>query len=151
MLFVDTNAALILEESNGRSAEIPEGEDETDEITSDDDSDDYDDYGDLEYDLDYEDDYDDESMFTAVRDFAGYAEDYAESMDCIIEETALLEIQACAEYMLQDGEEITAEAARELVNKAVAQAEKTSLRNIFSKKYDKQGRLILKEQHFKLD
>ena len=109
--------------------------------------DDYDDYDDYD-ELDYEDGEDEDSSFGAIRGFTRYVEEYAESLDCVMDETAGLAVYACAEELLGEGRTLTVDTARELVENAMEQAERTSLRSVFAKKYDKQGRLILREQHF---
>ena len=93
-------------------------------------------------------DMSEEAAFGAVRSFAGYVSDYAASLDCVIDEKANLAVYACAEDILSAGGQLTAEKARALVDDAVKDAEHASFRSVFSKKYDKEGRLILKEQHF---
>ncbi len=112
---------------------------------------DYAEYGDYEdYDPEYDEEFSDgaDSSFGAIRGFTRYVEEYADSLDCVLDDTAGLAVYACAEELLGDGRPLNAETARELVENAMEQAERTSLRSVFAKKYDKQGRLILREQHF---
>ena len=53
--------------------------------------------------------------------------------------------------MREDGTPLTKKNARNLVDHAADIAEKTSmLKAIFKPKYDKDGRLILREEHFKI-
>jgi hypothetical protein len=83
-----------------------------------------------------------------MKEFAKYIEDYAYEMECVLDDKAGLAIYARAEHLLEEGEELTEENARELADDAIYLAEKPSLRGVFSGKYDKNGYLILKEHHF---
>lgn len=83
-----------------------------------------------------------------MQEFAQYIEKYAFEMECVLDDRAGLAIYAAAERMLDEGEELTEESARELADDAIDLAEKPSLRGMFSGKYDKNGYLILREHHF---
>lgn len=83
-----------------------------------------------------------------MQEFAQYIEKYAYEMECVLDDRAGLAIYAAAERMLDEGEELTEESARELADDAIDLAEKPSLRGMFSGKYDKNGYLILREHHF---
>lgn len=80
--------------------------------------------------------------------FVKYVESYATKLECVLDSKARLAICEIAEQMKEDGEVLTREVARELTDDAIYLAEKPSLRGLFAKKYDKDGYLILKEQHF---
>lgn len=83
-----------------------------------------------------------------MQEFAQYIEKYAFEMECVLDDRAGLAIYAAAERMLDEGEELTEENARELADDAIELAEKPSFRRVFSGKYDKNGYLILREHHF---
>ena len=59
------------------------------------------------------------------------------------------EASKAAEQYQQDRIPLTEELAQELVEKAILRAEKRSLKNLLSNRYNKEGYLILKEEHFK--
>lgn len=87
-----------------------------------------------------------------VEEFAQYACKYATEIDCSIAGKSLLALYERVEMMEEDGVELTREAAEDLIEEAADKAEKPSfggmIKGIFSPKYDKEGLLILKEQHF---
>ena len=74
---------------------------------------------------------------------------YANMMDAKVDEMGGLAIYAAAEEFQQERELLTEELAQELVEKAIQKAERRTLKSLFSNRYDKEGFLILKEQHFK--
>lgn len=82
--------------------------------------------------------------------FVAKIKEYAEDLDCVIEEIAGLAIYALADQYSEAGEPLSDELARQVTEAAVIRAEKRRLGGLFSSKYDKEGRLILKEAHFKL-
>ncbi len=94
-----------------------------------------------------EEDADDGKPLTTEQ-FVKYIEVYTAKLECVIDSKARLAICEIAEQMKEDGEELTRASARELADDAIYLAEKPSLRGLLSKKYDKEGYLILKEQHF---
>ncbi len=145
------------EEEAGYEEEYPE--DESDEYESDDyENDEYEDsgyrdeeYEDGEYEEPYEDDYvDDEEL--ELKEFADYAVDYAKEIDCSITGKSMLALYERIEIMEEDGIPLTRTNAEELIEEAADRAEKPSLggliKGVFSSKYDKDGLLILKEEHF---
>lgn len=87
-----------------------------------------------------------------IDEFAQYACKYASDIDCSITGKSMLALYERIEIMEEDGIPLTQENAEALIEEAADRAEKPSLgrriRNIFSSKYDKQGMLILKEEHF---
>lgn len=87
-----------------------------------------------------------------VEEFAQYACKYASEIDCSITGKSLLALYERVEMMEEDGVELTREAAEDLIEEAADKAEKPSfggrIKGLFSAKYDKEGLLILKEQHF---
>ncbi len=93
---------------------------------------------------------DDEEM--NIDDFAQYACDYAAEIDCSITGKSMLALYERIEIMEEDGIPLTRSSAEDLIEEAADRAEKPSLgkaiKGIFSSKYDKEGRLILKEEHF---
>jgi len=74
---------------------------------------------------------------------------YAHMMDAKVDEMGGLAIYAAAEEYQQERESLTEELAQELVENAIQKAERRTLKSLFSNRYDKEGFLILKEQHFK--
>ncbi len=84
--------------------------------------------------------------------FAQYACQYAAEIDCSITGKSMLALYERIEIMEEDGIPLTKENAQDLIEKAADKAEKPSfirrIKNIFSSKYDKEGLLILKEEHF---
>ena len=81
--------------------------------------------------------------------FANYACDYARSIDCSLKDKSMLALYERIEIMEEDGVPLTKANAEALIEEA---AEKPSLgkriKGLFSSKYDKDGLLILKEEHF---
>lgn len=86
----------------------------------------------------------------SVPAFVAKIKEYAEELDCVIEEIAGLAIYALADKYSEEGETLNDELAREVTEAAVIRADKRGLGGLFSSKYDKEGRLILKEAHFKM-
>lgn len=86
----------------------------------------------------------------SVPAFVAKIKEYAEELDCVIEEIAGLAIYALADKYSEEGEILNDELAREVTEAAVIRADKRGLGGLFSSKYDKEGRLILKEAHFKM-
>lgn len=87
-----------------------------------------------------------------IDDFANYAQQYAESIDCAISGTSKLALYERIEIMEEDGIPLTRENAVALIESAADAAENPSfghkLSGMFQPKYDKQDRLILREEHF---
>ncbi len=100
--------------------------------------------------MDYPEEDDDEQM--EPDDFAEYACRYASQIDCSITGKSMLALYERIEVMEEDGIPLTKATAEELIEEAADKAEKPSLgrliTGVFSSKYDKDGLLILKEQHF---
>ena len=61
----------------------------------------------------------------------------------------MLAVEDEMDAMLEDGETLTRKAAEDLVEDAADAAEKHSIKGLFRSKYDKEGRLILRERHFR--
>lgn len=93
---------------------------------------------------------DDEEM--DIDEFAQYACKYASEIDCSITGKSMLALYERIEIMEEDGIPLTKVNAESLIEEAADKAEKPSLgrriKGIFSSKYDKDGLLILKEEHF---
>ena len=83
-----------------------------------------------------------------MQDFAKCVENYARKLECELDEKAALAIYARAEQLMDEGVILTDEVAKNITDEAVTLAEKPSLRGVFSGKYNKDGYLILREQHF---
>lgn len=105
-------------------------------------------------DYEYEEDgqeYDDEEEMD-IDEFAQYACKYASEIDCSITGKSMLALYERIEIMEEDGIPLTRSNAEELIEEAADRAEKPSLgkliTGVFSSKYDKDGLLILKEEHF---
>lgn len=85
-------------------------------------------------------------------EFAEYACKYASEIDCSITGKSMLALYERIEIMEEDGIPLTRAAAEDLIEDAADKAEKPSLgkliTGVFSSKYDKDGLLILKEEHF---
>lgn len=108
---------------------------------------------DYEYEADEDDEVeynDDEEM--DIDEFAQYACKYASEIDCSITGKSMLALYERIEIMEEDGIPLTRGNAEELIEEAADRAEKPSLgkliTGVFSSKYDKDGLLILKEEHF---
>ena len=87
-----------------------------------------------------------------IDEFAQYACRYANEIDCSITGKSMLALYERIEIMEEDGVALTRENAEGLIEEAADRAEKPSfgkrVKGIFSSKYDKDGLLILKEEHF---
>lgn len=87
-----------------------------------------------------------------IDEFAQYACRYANEIDCSITGKSMLALYERIEIMEEDGIALTRANAEELIEEAADRAEKPSfgkrLKGLFSSKYDKDGLLILKEEHF---
>ena len=149
-----------------------DGDDEEyDGVYEDEDGEEYDgddeDYGDeYEDDGDYDDEYEDESGYEDeyespapvddeeldLNEFADYAVKYARDIDCNITGKSMLALYERIELMEEDGIPLTRTNAEDLIEEAADKAEKPSLsgllKGVFASKYDKDGLLILKEEHF---
>lgn len=87
-----------------------------------------------------------------IDEFAQYATKYAATIDCAIPGKSMLALYERIEIMEEDNIPLTRANAEELVEEAADKAEKPSIgkliTGVFSSKYDKDGLLILKEEHF---
>lgn len=87
-----------------------------------------------------------------IDEFAQYCCKYASEIDCSITGKSMLALYERIEIMEEDGIALTKTAAEDLIEEAADRAEKPSMGNrlkgLFSSKYDKDGLLILKEEHF---
>lgn len=87
-----------------------------------------------------------------IDEFAQYACKYASEIDCSITGKNMLALYERIEIMEEDNIPLTRANAEALIEEAADRAEKPTLgrriRGLFSSKYDKQGLLILKEEHF---
>lgn len=96
--------------------------------------------------------YEDEQEEMDIDEFAKYACKYAGEIDCSISGKSMLALYERIEIMEEDGIPLIKENAEELIEEAADKAEHPSffkrLTGIFSSKYDKEGLLILKEEHF---
>lgn len=87
-----------------------------------------------------------------IDEFAQYACKYATEIDCSITGKSMLALYERIEIMEEEGILLTKNSAEALIEEAADRAEKPPiskrLTGIFSAKYDKDGLLILKEEHF---
>ena len=87
----------------------------------------------------------------ALNEFILYAADYIKEIECVLEGKTMEAIEERADYMLEDGTPLNKKNARSLIDHAADMAEKAGIfKSIFKPKYDKEGRLILREEHFKI-
>ena len=90
----------------------------------------------------------------SIDDFASYASDYATEIDCTITGKSMLALYERIEFMQDEHIPLTRKNAEDLITEAADKAEKPTLlksvRSVlsFERKYDKDGKLILKEEHF---
>lgn len=95
-------------------------------------------------------DSDEEEM--DIDEFAQYCCKYASEIDCSITGKSMLALYERIEIMEEDGIPLVRKEAETLIEEAADRAEKPSLgkaiKGLFSSKYDKDGMLILKEEHF---
>lgn len=79
-------------------------------------------------------------------DFVEFCKKYAKSIDCVLQGKTIPVLYECIEDMKEAGIDLTEENAINLIEDAADRAERPKL---FSKpKYDKEGCLILSEEHF---
>ena len=87
-----------------------------------------------------------------IDEFAQYACKYASEIDCSITGKSMLALYERIEIMEEEGIPLTKKNAEDLIEEAADKADKPSLgkriTGLFSSKYDKNGLLILKEEHF---
>ena len=87
-----------------------------------------------------------------IDEFAQYCCKYASEIDCSITGKSMLALYERIEIMEEDGIPLIRKEAQALIEEAADRAEKPSLgkaiKGLFSSKYDKDGMLILKEEHF---
>lgn len=87
-----------------------------------------------------------------VEEFVQYACKYASEIDCSISGKSMLALYERIEIMEEDGVPLTKVNAEDLIEEAADKAENPSfikrITGIFSSKYDRDGLLILKEEHF---
>ena len=95
--------------------------------------------------------YDDQQEMD-IDEFAQYACQYASDIDCSISGKSMLALYERIEIMEEDGVPLTKVNAEDLIEEAADKAENPSffkrITGIFSSKYDRDGLLILKEEHF---
>ena len=87
-----------------------------------------------------------------IDEFAQYACAYAADIDCSITGKSMLALYERIEIMEEEGIPLTRKSAEDLIEEAADKADRPPLgkriANLFSSKYDKNGLLILKEEHF---
>ena len=88
----------------------------------------------------------------SIDEFAEYARSYADSIDCAITEKGITALYERIQLMEEDGIILNKQSAEDLVEEAADQAEKPSLGKKLSSflrpKYNKDDKLILREEHF---
>ena len=94
----------------------------------------------------------DEDEELGIEAFADYAVQYANDIDCSITGKSLLALYEKVDVMEENGIPLTRANAEDMIEEAADKAEKPSfgglIKGVFSSKYDKEGLLILKEEHF---
>ena len=89
-----------------------------------------------------------------VDDFINYALSYAKEIECVLYNKAKYALEERADYMKEDKTPLTRKNARNLIDHAADLAERPGVvKAIFgfmNPKYDKEGRLILREEHFRI-
>ena len=87
-----------------------------------------------------------------IDDFATYAQNYAKSIDCVLPGKTVLALYERIEIMQEDGIALNKASAEDLIEEAADKAEKSGfgkkLAGEFHPKYDKDDRLILREDCF---
>ncbi len=87
-----------------------------------------------------------------IDEFAQYACRYANEIDCSVTGKSMLALYERIEIIEEDGLPLNRANAESLIEAAADRAEKPPigkrLKGLFSTKYDKEGLLILKEEHF---
>lgn len=87
-----------------------------------------------------------------IDEFAQYACRYASEIDCSITGKSMLALYERIEIMEEEGILLTRRNAEDLIEEAADKAERPSIgkliTGVFSAKYDKDGLLILREEHF---
>lgn len=87
-----------------------------------------------------------------IDEFAQYASEYASKIDCSITGKSMLALYERVEIMEEDGIPLTKANAEAMIEEAADKAENPTfgrrLTGIFSSKYNKEGLLVLKEEHF---
>lgn len=90
----------------------------------------------------------DDTEELSVDDFANFAQEYAESIDCSISGKSKLALLERTEIMEEDGIPLTRANAVALIEEAADLAEKKTIGSLFKAQYDKNDKLILREEHF---
>ncbi|SFG83225.1 tetratricopeptide repeat protein [Oribacterium sp. WCC10] len=87
-----------------------------------------------------------------IDDFATYAQEYAKQIDCVLPGKTVLALYERIEIMQEDGISLNKASAEELIEEAADKAENPGigkkLTGVFHTKYDKDDRLILREDCF---
>ena len=131
----------------------PEGEEEEEEYYQEDDGqEDYPQEDETPYEQESDAENGDDEERLDIDEFAQYACQYASEIDCSISGKSMLALYERIEMMEEDGIPLTRTNAEDLIEEAADKAERPGLgkrmKGLFSSKYDKEGRLILKEEHF---
>ena len=87
-----------------------------------------------------------------LHDFVEYTCKYASDIDCSITGKSMLALYERIEVMEENGVPLTKINAENLIEEAADKAEKFSFKKLFTglfhPRYDKEGLLILREEHF---
>lgn len=107
-----------------------------------------------EADIAYEEEDGEDNVPMDVDDFINYALSYAKEIECVLYNKAKYAVEERADYMKEDKTPLTRKNARNLIDHAADLAERPGVvKAIFgfmNPKYDKEGRLILREEHFRI-
>jgi len=82
-------------------------------------------------------------------EFAAHVKFFAAELECVIDELGMLAVYKEMEAIKEEGDPLTKSEAEELIEDAADAAERFSFAKLFRSGYDSEGRLILKEKHFR--
>ena len=82
------------------------------------------------------------------RDFMNYAVYFAKQLECVIDESGLDALEDEIAEIREDGGALTAGEVEDIIEDAADHANRTTIRRLFSPKYDKDGFLILRNRNF---
>ena len=97
---------------------------------------------------------DDKNVILRDDEFVAYALDYANKIDCVVPERTRIAIEERVDYMKEDDIPLSRKNAIALIESAADLAEHPGIiKRLFgfmAMRYDKEDRLILREEHFKV-
>ena len=97
---------------------------------------------------------DNKNVILREDEFIAYALDYADKIDCVVPESTKAAIEERVDYMKEDDIPLSRKNAIALIEAAADLAENPGIiKRLFgflTVRYDKDDRLILREEHFKI-